>query len=205
MSGSCSSPPAMPGMPLRSILHAAGSRVRIDRRHPRNGRPVRPSRRHVPQASRVFAGATVFRTSGRLGVKSVEIGSVVNGAIAGRRTVPCDALLMSGGYTPERASVLAVARQAGLGRRATGVPAGALSRARALGRVRAGASMASATYSTTARRRASPRRVRWAVTGSGIHGFGRDARIQHAWQARRPAATRHWTRRRAHSSISRTT
>jgi sarcosine oxidase subunit alpha len=80
-------------------LHAAGSRVLMiaDSRERPTGPAVEAAR---AAGIEIFPGATVFRTSGRLGVKSVELGSVVNGAIVGRHTVPCDALLMSGGYTP---------------------------------------------------------------------------------------------------------
>ena len=44
--------------------------------------------------------ATVLGTSGRLGLRSVELGRLVDGTILDRRTIACDALLMSGGYTP---------------------------------------------------------------------------------------------------------
>jgi len=43
---------------------------------------------------------TVLGTSGRLGLRSVELGGLVDGMIRNRRTIACDALLMSGGYTP---------------------------------------------------------------------------------------------------------
>jgi sarcosine oxidase subunit alpha len=63
----------------------------------------------------VLAGATVTGTSGRLRVASVRVnavsdgavsdgavsGGAVNGGVVGpARTIPCDALLMSGGWTP---------------------------------------------------------------------------------------------------------
>jgi sarcosine oxidase subunit alpha len=44
--------------------------------------------------------ATVVSTSGRLGIRKVTFGTVADGIVAGRRAVACDALLMSGGYTP---------------------------------------------------------------------------------------------------------
>jgi sarcosine oxidase, subunit alpha len=48
----------------------------------------------------VLASATVLGTGGRLRVSSVELAQFIDGRVTGRRTVSCDALLMSGGYTP---------------------------------------------------------------------------------------------------------
>ncbi len=44
--------------------------------------------------------ATILGTSGRRGVRSVTLGRVVGRTIDDRRKVACDALLMSGGFTP---------------------------------------------------------------------------------------------------------
>ena len=48
----------------------------------------------------VVTGATVLGTRGRLGVREVTIGLLARGAVNDTRRVNCDALLVSGGYTP---------------------------------------------------------------------------------------------------------
>ena len=48
----------------------------------------------------VLTSATVLGTSGRLGVGSVTVASAPGGRVGASRRVSCDALLMSGGYTP---------------------------------------------------------------------------------------------------------
>jgi sarcosine oxidase subunit alpha len=48
----------------------------------------------------VLTGATVLGTRGRLGVREVTIGVLEHGTLTSTRRVACDALLMSGGYTP---------------------------------------------------------------------------------------------------------
>lgn len=48
----------------------------------------------------VLTGTTVTGTSGRLRISSVHISPVVRGTAGGARSIACDALLMSGGWTP---------------------------------------------------------------------------------------------------------
>ena len=48
----------------------------------------------------ILTSATVLGTSGRLRVRTARLAQFVDGQVAGSRSVPCDALLMSGGYTP---------------------------------------------------------------------------------------------------------
>jgi sarcosine oxidase subunit alpha len=48
----------------------------------------------------VLTGSTVTGTSGRLRVASARINPVNGGAVGAARIIPCDALLMSGGWTP---------------------------------------------------------------------------------------------------------
>ncbi len=48
----------------------------------------------------VVTGATVLGTRGRLGVREVTIGVLSSGAVNDTRRIECDALLVSGGYTP---------------------------------------------------------------------------------------------------------
>ena len=80
-------------------LHAAGTTVALiaDVRDGASGAAVSAARE---AGIEVVTGATVLGTSGRLGVRSVTLGTVANGTVSGRRVVTCDALLMSGGYTP---------------------------------------------------------------------------------------------------------
>jgi sarcosine oxidase, subunit alpha len=49
---------------------------------------------------RVLAGATVLRTDGDLRVTSVTVGKVQDGAVHNPERIECDAVLMSGGFTP---------------------------------------------------------------------------------------------------------
>ncbi|MCP1200804.1 sarcosine oxidase subunit alpha [Notoacmeibacter sp. MSK16QG-6] len=48
----------------------------------------------------VLAGHTVTGTRGRLRIKAVRINSVADGKVGAARTLTCDCLLMSGGWTP---------------------------------------------------------------------------------------------------------
>jgi sarcosine oxidase subunit alpha len=80
-------------------LHAAGTTIALvaDLREAAIGA--------APAAAReagleVIDRATVTSTTGRLGLRSVELGRLVDGTVRNRRTISCDALLMSGGYTP---------------------------------------------------------------------------------------------------------
>ena len=80
-------------------LHAAGATVALvaDVRDAATGAGPAAAR---AAGLEVVDRATVLGTSGRLGLRSVELGSLVDGTILDRRTIACDALLMSGGYTP---------------------------------------------------------------------------------------------------------
>jgi sarcosine oxidase subunit alpha len=49
---------------------------------------------------RVLSGYTATGTEGRLRIKSVRVNPVVNGKVGTAETLPCDCLLMSGGWTP---------------------------------------------------------------------------------------------------------
>lgn len=49
---------------------------------------------------RTLVGWTVTGTGGRLRVSSVRVNPVTNGTVGRAQTIPCDALLMSGGWTP---------------------------------------------------------------------------------------------------------
>ena len=80
-------------------LHAAGATVALvaDVRETAIGAGPTAAR---AAGLEVVERATVLGTSGRLGLRSVELGSLVDGTIGNRRTIACGALLMSGGYTP---------------------------------------------------------------------------------------------------------
>ena len=113
--GSSSSPRTTAPRPPRSISPQAGVDVAaiVDLRADRAAMPWRraPPRR----ASRSLVGHTVTDTGGRLRVASVRVNPVRPAAwSAPAQTIACDALLMSGGWTPSRPPVLAVARQARL-------------------------------------------------------------------------------------------
>jgi sarcosine oxidase subunit alpha len=57
-------------------------------------------RLRVRPVSRSSTGRPVLGTSGRLGIRSVTLGTIADATIADRRTIACDALLMSGGLIP---------------------------------------------------------------------------------------------------------
>jgi sarcosine oxidase subunit alpha len=80
-------------------LRIAGTRVALiaDVRSYASGAPVDVARQ---AGIDVVTGATVLGTRGRLGVREVTIGLLSHGSISSTRRVECDALLMSGGYTP---------------------------------------------------------------------------------------------------------
>ncbi|MGB7904490.1 MAG: glycine cleavage T C-terminal barrel domain-containing protein, partial [Steroidobacteraceae bacterium] len=80
-------------------LHAAGVRVALiaDVRMAAAGAPADLARQ---AGIEVVTGATVLGTRGRLGVREVTIGVLASGAVNDTRRVECDALLVSGGYTP---------------------------------------------------------------------------------------------------------
>jgi sarcosine oxidase, subunit alpha len=80
-------------------LRVAGVRVAMvaDVRADAAGAPLDVARQ---AGIEVVTGATVLGTRGRLGVREVTIGMISGGAVNGTRTVGCDALLVSGGYTP---------------------------------------------------------------------------------------------------------
>jgi sarcosine oxidase subunit alpha len=80
-------------------LHAAGVHVALiaDVRADAAGAPLDLARQ---AGIEVATGATVLGTRGRLGVREVTIGMLANGSVHGARRVACDALLVSGGYTP---------------------------------------------------------------------------------------------------------
>ncbi len=80
-------------------LKAAGSSIPLiaDVREAPQGDAVNAAR---AAGIDVLTSATVLGTSGRLGVRSVTIAVAKGGRIEGKRSVSCDALLVSGGYTP---------------------------------------------------------------------------------------------------------
>ncbi len=80
-------------------LHAAGVRIALiaDVRADAAGAPLEVARQ---AGIEVVTGSTVLGTRGRLGIREVTIGLVAGGASASTRRVDCDALLVSGGYTP---------------------------------------------------------------------------------------------------------
>ncbi len=80
-------------------LHSAGTTVALiaDLRDRATGAAASAAR---DAGLQVICNATVLGTTGRLGIRSVTLGAVAEGEITELRTVACDALLMSGGYTP---------------------------------------------------------------------------------------------------------
>ena len=80
-------------------LRVAGVRVALiaDVRTDPAGAPLDIARQ---AGIEVVTGATVLGTRGRLGVREVTIGALARGAVNDTRRVECDALLVSGGYTP---------------------------------------------------------------------------------------------------------
>ncbi len=80
-------------------LRAAGVRVSLiaDVRSDASGPPLDIARQ---AGIDVVTGATVLGTRGRLGVREVTIGVLSSGAINDTRRIECDAVLVSGGYTP---------------------------------------------------------------------------------------------------------
>jgi sarcosine oxidase subunit alpha len=80
-------------------LHAAGATVVAvaDVRHTASGM--------LPEAARragidVVPASTVLGTSGNLRVTRISLGRVADGAVSAARSIECDAVLMSGGFTP---------------------------------------------------------------------------------------------------------
>jgi sarcosine oxidase subunit alpha len=80
-------------------LRVAGVRVALiaDVRADASGVPLDLARQ---AGIEVVTGATVLGTRGRLGVREVTIGVLAKGVIGATRRVACDAVLVSGGYTP---------------------------------------------------------------------------------------------------------
>jgi len=80
-------------------LHAAGVRVALiaDIRRDAAGAPLDLARQ---AGIEVVTGATALGTRGRLGISEVTIGLPAGGATSSTWRVECDALLVSGGYTP---------------------------------------------------------------------------------------------------------
>jgi sarcosine oxidase, subunit alpha len=80
-------------------LRVAGVRIALiaDVRADAAGAPLDIARQ---AGIEVVTGATVLGTRGRLGVRDVTIGLLSNGNLTSTRRVECDALLVSGGYTP---------------------------------------------------------------------------------------------------------
>ena len=114
-------------------LHAAGATIALiaDVREAADGAGPAAAR---AAGLEVVDRATVLGTSGRLGIRSVTLGTIADATIAGQcRTSRLRCAADVRRPHPERAPVLAVARQAGLGCRAHGVPAGAIRRTGALG------------------------------------------------------------------------
>ncbi|HLZ96880.1 MAG TPA: 2Fe-2S iron-sulfur cluster-binding protein, partial [Steroidobacteraceae bacterium] len=80
-------------------LHAAGARIATiaDVRHAPAGA--------LPEAARfhgidVMPASTVLGTAGNLRVARIDLGQVGGGAVSAVRSIECDAVLMSGGFTP---------------------------------------------------------------------------------------------------------
>jgi len=80
-------------------LRVAGVRVALiaDTRIGAEGAPLEIARQ---AGIEVVTGTTVLGTRGRLGIREVTIGLLSHGSIGATRRVACDALLVSGGYTP---------------------------------------------------------------------------------------------------------
>ncbi len=80
-------------------LHVAGVRVALiaDVRPDASGPPLDIARQ---AGIDVVTGATVLGTRGRLGVREATIGVLSSGAVNDTRRIECDAVLVSGGYTP---------------------------------------------------------------------------------------------------------
>jgi len=80
-------------------LKAAGATVALiaDTRASPGGAAVDAAR---AAGIEVLGSATVLGTRGRLGIRSVTVASAPDGNVAASRSIACDALLMSGGYTP---------------------------------------------------------------------------------------------------------
>src|SRR6185503_7396979 len=80
-------------------LHAEGATILLiaDVREAANGAGPAAAR---AAGLEVVDRATVLGTSGRLGIRSVTLGTIADANIADRRTIACDALLMSGGVIP---------------------------------------------------------------------------------------------------------
>ncbi|HEX7373522.1 MAG TPA: glycine cleavage T C-terminal barrel domain-containing protein, partial [Steroidobacteraceae bacterium] len=80
-------------------LKAAGSTIALiaDVREDPQGEAVAAAR---AAGIDILTSATVLGTSGRLGVSSVTVAGAPGGRVGPSRRVSCDALLMSGGYTP---------------------------------------------------------------------------------------------------------
>jgi sarcosine oxidase subunit alpha len=83
-------------------LRAAGAKVEIvaDIRAAPRGATLPAAAAARAAGLDVVDGATVLGTSGRLGLESVTLAELDNGQPRDRRTIACDALLMSGGCTP---------------------------------------------------------------------------------------------------------
>jgi len=80
-------------------LHAAGVRIAAiaDLRPEAQGALPESARR---AGIDVLQGSTVIGTDGDLRVAGITLGAVRDGGVQAARRIPCDAVLMSGGYTP---------------------------------------------------------------------------------------------------------
>ena len=90
-------------------LNGSGRRRRADRRSARRGRRAAARRRARGRDSRSRPRPSMHAVAGPLARRRPCGSPRIPG---GMRTIACDALLMSGGWTPSRASLLAIARQA---------------------------------------------------------------------------------------------
>jgi sarcosine oxidase subunit alpha len=80
-------------------LHAAGAKIELvaDVRETATGIAAQAARE---AGLDIVDRATVLGTSGRLGLRAVRIGRLADGMNGEHRRIVCDALLMSGGWTP---------------------------------------------------------------------------------------------------------
>ena len=97
-------------------LQRSGRRDRRDRRRTRESAKARCRQRAAAAGLPIQTGATITATRGRLRVSAVDVARLgQRGAVnVADAAIACDLVLMSGGWTPSRASVFAIARQAAL-------------------------------------------------------------------------------------------
>ncbi len=114
-------------------LRVAGARVALiaDVRPGASGAPLDIARQ---AGIDVVTGATVLGTRGRLGVREVTIGVLSSGAVNDTRRIECDAVLVSGGYTPSVHLFSQSRGKLAVRRGAPGLPAVDLGGTRVVGR-----------------------------------------------------------------------